>query len=299
MKIVQSLWSKPGKKKDFKDFSVTNTCGWPSKKHNYLSWTLSCLQFKKYYDEVELVTDEAGYDLLIDKLHLPYSTVKVVLDVLNDYHEGLFALGKIHAYSLQDKPFIHADGDVYIWKRFDKYLEDASLVCQNIERGVDYNRWYMKAFWELVQEFETYPFVLDQCIAKNDCITAANTGIVGGSNLRFFKDFAREARDFVDRNTKHVDKININMFNAIFEQFLFYALAESCGEKLTYYNPGFVRFWNDIADFTCIPSKSKYIHAMGIFKRTRSTVDALEDYVRDHYPDFYFNLMNLLRTNQI
>ena len=299
MKIVQSLWSKPGEKKEAKDFSFSNRCGWPAKKHNYLSWTLSCLQFRKFYDEVELVTDAAGYELLVNKLQLPYTSVKVALDVLNDYHEGLYAIGKIYTYSLQDRPFIHADGDIYIWERFGERLETAPLICQNIEHGVDYSRWYMTTFWEVVQNFESHPIVLDKCIARNDCITAANTGIVGGSDLGFFKDFAREATDFVDRNTAHIPKISVNLFNQIFEQFLFYALAEDRGQKLTYFNPKFVRFWNDIADFTRVPSKTKYIHAMGIFKSSRFTVDGLEDYLRNHYPDFYYNLIHLLRTNQI
>jgi len=74
--------------------------GWSDKKYNYMSWAFSCLQFKKYYSEVELITDKLGKELLIDKLELPYTSVKVELDQLNSYHSDLWALGKIVKYNL-------------------------------------------------------------------------------------------------------------------------------------------------------------------------------------------------------
>lgn len=41
-----------------------------------MSWALSCLQLKQSYDKVELVTDSEGAELLINKLHLPYTSCK-------------------------------------------------------------------------------------------------------------------------------------------------------------------------------------------------------------------------------
>src|ERR1700730_5036463 len=129
MKIIQSFWSKPSREIS----SDKSMGGWLEKKNNYMSWALSCLQFRSFYDEVELVTDRYGYDLLINQLELPYTNVKIVLDDLNDFHSDLWALGKIYAYSLQDEPFIHADGDIYIWEKFSDKIENAELVAQNIE----------------------------------------------------------------------------------------------------------------------------------------------------------------------
>ena len=64
-KIVQSYWSKA--------YKNSPNSGWAFRETHYMSWALSCLQLKQFYDEIELITDSEGADLLINKLHLPYS----------------------------------------------------------------------------------------------------------------------------------------------------------------------------------------------------------------------------------
>ena len=91
MKIIQSFWS--GNNDCLKD-----GYGWLSPIYHYASWILSCNQLHKYYDDVILVTDRVGYDVLIDKLHLPYADVIVCLDELSKYNPNLWALAKIKAY---------------------------------------------------------------------------------------------------------------------------------------------------------------------------------------------------------
>ena len=124
---MQSYWSKA-----YKNFPNS---GWAFKETHYMSWGLSCLQLKQFYDEVELITDSEGADLLINKLHLPYTSCKTTLDKLNNENPAIWALGKIVAYEEQQEPFIHVDGDVYIWNSFPKRIEEAGIVAQNIEKN--------------------------------------------------------------------------------------------------------------------------------------------------------------------
>jgi len=300
MKIVQSLWSKPGKKASAMSFADANKCGWPDKKYNYFSWALSCLQFRCFYDEVELVTDKAGYDLLVNKMELPYSSVRVVLDDLNHYHPELWALGKIYAYSIQEKPFIHADGDVFIWEKFSDELETSPLVCQSKEEGMHFNRTYSSVFFSMLKEFEYYPGVLDRSISKNNGIKAINAGILGGCNIDFYKDYATQAFEFVNRNLHCMQNIDVHMSNIIFEQFLYCALVEEKNEKLRYFNPDTNVLLNDFMDYTGVPSRTKYIHTPGaIMKQQKNLVDSLEYRLLADYPDMYFHLTHLIRTNQI
>ena len=84
MKIIQSFWT------DNKN-SLTDSYGWLLPIFNYLSWIISCNQLRRYYDDVTLVTDSQEYDVLINKLHLPYTDVIVSLDCLNHYNPNLFA----------------------------------------------------------------------------------------------------------------------------------------------------------------------------------------------------------------
>jgi hypothetical protein len=68
MKIIHSLWTKPlFKNKNLNAFDRFMG-GWSEKRFNYMSWTLSCLQFKSFYENIELYTDEYGKKILIDIL---------------------------------------------------------------------------------------------------------------------------------------------------------------------------------------------------------------------------------------
>ena len=131
MKIIQSFWT--GNKN-----SLTDSYGWLLPIFNYLSWIISCYQLRRYYDDVTLVTDSQGYDVLINKLHLPYTDVIESLDCLNHYNPNLWALAKIKAYQSIKEPFIHVDGDVFIWTKIDESLRDHELIVRNEETTTDY-----------------------------------------------------------------------------------------------------------------------------------------------------------------
>ena len=73
MRIVQTFWTAG---RDPLKYSF----GWTHPEYNLMSWALSCLSLREHYDEVALYTDQEGYDVLINKLHLPYTEVNVVYD---------------------------------------------------------------------------------------------------------------------------------------------------------------------------------------------------------------------------
>ena len=52
------------------------------------------------------------------------------IDSLNEYDENLWALAKIKAYQTMNVPFLHVDGDVFIWKPFDSKLLASGLIAQ-------------------------------------------------------------------------------------------------------------------------------------------------------------------------
>jgi hypothetical protein len=103
-----------------------------------MSWAVSCLQLKQFYSEVVLYCDSVSATMLIDILKLPYSDVVVNLDVLNKYHPQLWALPKIYAYSQQEKPFLHVDGDIFTQRKFDEDLLRSPLIAQNLEIPIDF-----------------------------------------------------------------------------------------------------------------------------------------------------------------
>jgi hypothetical protein len=99
MKIVQTLWTLPS----FAKTSKTNlenrlSGGWLYPKYYYCAMAYSCLTLKKFYDQVELVSDDFGINLLINKLKLPYSSYKVLPDYFNSVLIGLWPLPKVYSF---------------------------------------------------------------------------------------------------------------------------------------------------------------------------------------------------------
>jgi len=299
MKIVQSLWSKPRKKNGAGGFAAADSCGWADRKYNYFSWALSALQLRKYYDKLELVTDREGAELLINKLELPYTEVKVVLDVLNQYPADLFAVGKIYTYSLQKEPFLHIDGDAIIWEKFSDELERSPLFCQSREEGGFFDAYYSKSFYSMVRHLRYFPEILHESVAKYGRIRAINAGIIGGNDLDFFRAYTSGAFEFIDRNLEHLDKIEIESSNAVFEQFLFKAMAEQQGKDIRYLLTDMDAVMNDIVDFSGVPSRWTFIHLYGEHKRVKYLLDCLEYRLQREHPAHYYKILNLLRTNQI
>ncbi len=296
MKIVQSLWSKPGNPEFIGGIENHNKCGWADKRFNYFSWALSVNQLLKYYNQVELITDKKGYDLLINRLELPYTSVRVVLDNLNGYHHKLWALGKLYAYSLQEEPFMHVDGDVYIWEKFDDSLENGELLCQNREEGNFYNAYYRQIFLPIASNFNYYPKSIDNSLGKHQKFKAINAGVMGGQNLVFFKEYTAKAFEFVDRNMEFIEETS-SAFNMIYEQLLFRSMADEQGIDISY-------FYSDTAppyffDFMGIPNHTKYIHVSGSSKKESFLTECLEYRLRRDYPEFYYRILRLLKKNII
>lgn len=296
MKIIQSFWVKPSLKKNALNHSDRNKGGWLNKKFNYMSLALSCLQLRKYYDQVELVTDSSGYDLLIDKMELPYTKVDIRLDELNDYHPDLWALGKVYAYSIQQDPFIHIDGDVYIYDKFNLELENSSLIAQNVEYGFSF---YDDVYKEIIDNFSYIPEALVESRSKNQKIVAVNAGLLGGNNIDFIQSYASRAFKFVDENLHKIDKINIGMFNTVYEQYLFHALAESQNIEIGYLLSDVNNAFDYLAELTDLPSKRSYVHTVGFYKKSKLICDLVEYRLLIDWPDYYFKIIRLLRTNQI
>src|ERR1700677_5057837 len=126
MKIVQSLWSKPAQPSG----GWKNHAGhWPDPRFFWCSWVLSTQWAFKHYGQVELVTDDEGARWLIDKLKLPFTTIRTDLQSV-DVPPRIWAFGKIIAYSLQTEPFFHIDGDVYLMGKLPEKYETVDLLCQ-------------------------------------------------------------------------------------------------------------------------------------------------------------------------
>ncbi|MDX1718553.1 MAG: DUF6734 family protein [Salegentibacter mishustinae] len=278
MKIVQSFWS--GK---------TGVCeksyGWHDPFSHYLGWILSVNQLKRFYAEVELVTDKAGYEILITKLNLPYTKVHVVLDRLNGYNENLWALAKMYAYQLFDEPFIHVDGDVFIWKPFPEELLKAQVIVQNKEIISGY---YDEMWCKIRGSLNYLPEEL-RMYENGTSRKAYNMGIFGGNDVEFFKKYSQKAFQFIRQNKNgltSLEDININIF---FEQVLLYNMSNRYNKKVECLIDEEIgdNEYKGFGNFDEVPTERTYLHLLGFFKRQQDVMVKLQIYVLKYYPEFY------------
>lgn len=285
MKIIQSFWTG-------KNVNSHKNFGWLSSKYHYLGWILSVNQLRKFYKDVILFTDLKGYEILIEKLRLPYTEVKVVLDDLNHYEENLWALAKVKAYSEMDEPFLHVDGDVFIWEAFGNELLNKPLIAQNIETTTDYY-WSM---WESIRARLNY---LPEQMKHYDMRLhnkAYNMGIFGGSDTEFVKRYCKNSFAFVDNNISCLSKDAAFNFNIFFEQVLLYEMVKSEQKQVSFLIEEDIgdNEYKGFGNFEEVPYERKYLHLLGFFKRQELVCNKLDIYVQKYYPQYYSYLEDYL-----
>jgi hypothetical protein len=300
MKIIQSFWTLPMVKSEATTMDNRLSGGWLDLKYHLMSWAYSCLQLRSFYDEVELITDRAGKDLLIDMLHLPYTRTTVVLDAINHYNPNWWAIGKIYAFSLQERPFLHVDGDVFIWEPFPERLEKAALVSQNLEYGYPF---YKEVLDHLLDREAYVPTEILSCARGQSSLHAYNAGIIGGNDIAFFKEYVLEAWKFIKKNHTVLDVPNAGRINAFYEQHLLFCMAARRKIKVECYTDEIDqdRLWTYFKSqkrFRNAPEDCRYIHLFGEdVKKWVEVCEVLSDRLRREYPAWHNRVMSTISTH--
>ena len=295
MKIVQTLWT--GNLSGSSKKSVDIKAGWPTPEFHWMSWALSCLQARSLFDEVELVTDSFGKEILIDQLGLPYSSVSTALEgVLQNYPSELWALAKIFSYSIQTEPFLHIDGDVFLWEKPGKRIMEAAIVSQNLEKDLPF---YKSSLDGINKVFQHLPPIYQKEYYENKTIYSGNAGLIGGSDLGFFKTYCEEAFAFIDQNKKDLDKVlpvNLHNLNFLFEQYALYQIASRENKTISFYLEEIIEtpLYEDLIRFQDRPFV-KMVHPVGGFKKQQHLCDHLSKNLRFAYPSFYYKIVNWLK----
>lgn len=290
MKIVQTFWTA-------NKSLLENSFGWYNSQYHLMSWALSCLSLKKYYVDVVLYTDSHGYKVFIELLQLPYTDVIVQYDNLlcPEIH---WAYPKIVTYSLQNEPFIHVDGDVYLPFRLDTSVELGELIAQNKEIGSEYYKGMMN---DLLRRNYQMPKFLKAAIER-DIIPSYNAGLLGGNDIAFIQEYCQVAFQFVeDNHLNDINNTNVNINNNIlFEQVLFATLVEKLGKTVSTVVERSVRDngydYHNFCDFYLF-DYTKLLHILGGHKRNLRICELLAKTLIDRYPDYYKRIVELFPQN--
>ena len=273
--------------------------GWVAPEYHLMSWALSCLQLHKLYGNISLFANSPAACLLIDTLQLPYTDVQLVHNELTLIHPNLWALPKLYTYSLQEQPFLHIDGDVFLFSPFNSSLLEGELIAQNVE--VETKDYYTPTKKELMRSFTYLPPCVKRDFERETPILAVNAGILGGNHIRFFHDYAVLAFDYVDKNADRLKHINVNRFNVFFEQHLFFAAAKENGIPINCLFEGIVNDngYKHLGDFHDVPFNRSYLHLLGDFKRDEYTCIQMAAKLRELFPEYYERIVALFHQKNL
>ena len=292
MNYIQTLYFDTTKD-PFRDFF-----GWAAPEYHLMGWALSCLQLHKLYRKITLYANSSAAHLLIDTLQLPYSFVHIH-DQLSLIHPDLWALPKIYTYSLQDQPFLHIDGDVFLFKPFDSSLLAGELIAQNVEEATEY--YYFPTQQELTRYFTFFPSCVKKDFESGKPIQACNAGVLGGNNMSFFLEYTSTVFEYIRKNADHLKNINANRFNVFFEQHLFYALAKEKGIPISVVIDEIIKDngYSNMGDFHDVPFHRSYLHLLGEFKKDEFTCIHMAAKLRELYPEYYERIVTLFHKKNI
>lgn len=265
-----------------------NTYGWYSYYYHLLSWILSSYQLSKFYDNLILYTDDFGYDLLINKLKLPYKKVYNVLNDIGGVPEDLWAMSKIKVYSLQKEPFLHVDGDVFIWEKFPEQLLNSSLICQNKETTTVY---YREKWDQIFPNLKYLPKEMENFHSEKSN-SAYNMGIFGGNDIEFISKYCEGSYNFVFNNRESWSKFSLLNFNVFFEQVYLHELASIYNKKIDILIKDDIgdNQYKGFGDFELVPFEKKYLHLLGVYKQSEVVCRKMEEYLFLNMPETLLNL---------
>jgi hypothetical protein len=173
MKFYLSYWSRNLKK----DTNIEN---------KKIMMKICVNQLRKYYNDVNLITDENGKEIF---KNINWTSIDTSLENLPKNYKYIWALGKIMAYKLiaeKNEPFIHLDYDIFLIKKFSEKILNSEIIMHSKE--IFPSRKAKHSYG--IEEF--YNQCPSKYIAENSrkIEIVYNTGIVGGKNYLFFKKYS-------------------------------------------------------------------------------------------------------------
>lgn len=235
MVFAQSFWSKPFLNLDSNDVNYRSAGGFIDKRYFYYCWVMSFLHLASMGEKIVLFTDDVGKYLLVDILGLEYSGVRLDFNELEELSSAYWAIPKLVTYSRLKEPFLHVDGDILLYPGFKNLgLEKRALVFEF--KNCELNAKHV----ELINSLDS--IVIHETLEGE--FAELNCGVVGGTDYKFFNDFAEFSLGLFYNCLDELDtgelKYNKNVINSYFEQFLVYQYVYQRGKEfscLFEYNP--------------------------------------------------------------
>ncbi len=225
-----------------------------------------------------------------DILQLPYVSFSTDLEKIELYDPGLWALGKLYTYQIQDEPFCHLDGDVFL---FGPVLDDmiqGRVFCQGFDSDVGQ---YAEIHPYIHENFYKVPKEYHADLSKG--MNLINAGVIGGNDLDIFQRYTCKAFELIEANSDKLVDINVGLFNLYYEQFLFSNMVtmENIAVRTLFSiengQPNFAAFHE-------IPLQSQYVHLISHLKRSTEFMEQLVVRLSTEFPKYYKKLLDYFKV---
>jgi len=267
MKAVFSFWNTS-------DDALKRATNWANPKFHLYSWVLAVNKASKYFDEVELVTDSTSLSIF-QKLNLPFTNIRTDLDELKSYPKSLWALGKIKAYQIQDKPFIHIDNDFILFNPLPDWFLKSPISFQNVEDGNWFEDSYRGQF-ENIRKNGRLPY------GWGACEKAYNFGIYVCNDMNYNRRYTDAAFELVDKNIALIEQSGVaGLYCVLFEQYMGATVAETMDIKASFLTDPFNK--KEQGD-------NGWVHIWG-GKKNDQWFENIEKIVKNNYPE-QFRIVN-------
>jgi len=207
--------------------------------------TLAAHLARRVFAETHFVTDDRGAEIA-EALCWPFSEVRRDLQACpSEGLEHIWALGKLAAGAIQDRPFVQFDCDVLLLKRLPEKLCDSRLFAQS----VDFPNYYRSP--EMVMALKR--------AGSETGTTAYNAGLMGGADVALVRAYAWAGRELAQKFRSH--PLNGTTTSMVIEQYQLGVFAERVGVEVGTLLP-------------MLPSKPQlaeagYVHLTGGAKHSR------------------------------
>lgn len=276
-RAVYSLWTKP---------MDQEYVGFNSEEALMECFALSLYYTKKWFKEVHFITDIKGKEL-VDQYGLIFDYISTELeDVLQNINKREWALGKIWACKIQDKPFIHIDNDIILFKPLPKDFLTKDAIFQNSE-----NNEYILQYYIGMMKYDKMYYVDKPKWYDVDKLRAYNCGLLGFNRLDFLNEWWETASkhiNFIKHQGGYPDTSSISPL--IYEQQYIGCLCDEYN-----YTVGLLTDYSDSPNpVQWIPDdlarKLGYTHLLSQSKRNPSVEKKVRN--RLHYEKIFINYPN-------
>jgi len=209
IKYVHSMWSSPATKNNFdNNFDVKYL------NKNFYSYFLSVLLVKKMGYEIELYCDENTYEIYS---LIPYDKINVIDFDSDGVSSKFWIWGKIKTHSLMKEPYVHIDGDVFLFRDIigDRLTNgEYSVVVQSLE-----NNKTIPYGFETSYLSSTGPFIKNSYGVNWEKYNfeAYNCGVIGFSDLKLKDEYTSKSKEIlIDLSTNSEFDDNRKKYSGMF-----------------------------------------------------------------------------------